>query len=212
MFVQLHSPDPPSHVNPLHPAETRWCCWEWCCCFQHDDLAAFVVLSDVLPSREGDYMGPGTTPTFYLCCLHLEIYLKVWISIWMEDRNLSEHFSFIVSFFKFWLSFLCPRNSPRKYNMKKKKIYASELCLKTKYYWSTCTFYPTMLSWYFGLELKRYMFLVSPALPMHFNLRATCPNSLCWNSAKYHPSLRLWLEFPSLFFHFSGIDHHVLGG
>lgn len=33
----------------------------------------FVAVSDALPSREGDYIGSGTTPTLYL---HLEIDLK----------------------------------------------------------------------------------------------------------------------------------------
>ena len=36
----------------------------------------FVAVSDVFPSREGDYMGSGTTQTLYLCYLHLEIDLK----------------------------------------------------------------------------------------------------------------------------------------
>lgn len=72
MFVQLHSLDPLSHVIPLHPAEARWCCWEWCCCFQQEDLApAFVVLSDVLPSRGGDYMDQAL-------CQHLVCVVYIW--------------------------------------------------------------------------------------------------------------------------------------
>lgn len=36
----------------------------------------FVAMAEVFPSREGDYIGSGTTPTLYPCCLHLKIDLK----------------------------------------------------------------------------------------------------------------------------------------
>lgn len=144
MFVQLHPPDPSSHIIRLHPAVARWCCWEWCRCFQHHDLApAFVVLSDVLPSREGDYMGSGTTPTFSLCYLHLEEYLKVWVSFWIWDRNLSEHsYSFLLTNWTCHAAFfdliviLVPQKFPKKtqYGEEKNKIYALELCFKVEDY------------------------------------------------------------------------------
>lgn len=64
----------PWHIIPLHATVARWCCWRWYGCFKQDELApVFVAVSDALPSREGDYIGSGTTPTLYL---HLEIDLK----------------------------------------------------------------------------------------------------------------------------------------
>jgi hypothetical protein len=69
--------------------------------------------------QRGDYVGSGPTPTFYQYDLHLEIYLKIWIPIWMWARNLSEHSSSTVSFWligltmlpceKMRLFFSCPR-------------------------------------------------------------------------------------------------------
>ena len=47
----------PWHLIPLRASGARWCCWRWYGCFKHGDLApVFVAVSDVFPSREGDYL------------------------------------------------------------------------------------------------------------------------------------------------------------